>query len=583
MKSTQLKDKYIEFFKSENHKKIKNSSLVPENDSTVLFTTAGMHPLVPYLLGNEHPSGKRLVNYQRCLRTGDIDEVGDDTHLTCFEMLGNWSLGDYWKEEAIKFSFEFLTGKKWLNLPVEKLAVTIFMGDKDSPKDEESSKIWLKQGIDKKKIAYLGKKDNWWGPAGQTGPCGPCSEMFYWISNEPTPERFDPTDTRWVEIWNDVFMQYNKGKNGKYSELKQKNVDTGMGFERVFTILENKKSLFETSLFEPLIKIIKKLSGLELFNDVEEISVKKIADHVRSSTFLMMDGVLPSNTDQGYILRRLIRTAIRHGRQIGISETNFCSEISNVVINTYSKEYPLLKSNKKNILNEFNKEEDKFKDSLENGLKKFNSLIKTNKISGKNAFLLFQSFGFPLEMTIELAEENGISVDTNGFDNELKKHQELSRTATKGKFGSGLADQSEEVTKLHTATHMLHAALREIVDEHIEQKGSNITPDRLRFDFNLDRKLTDEEKKKVENLVNEQIKKGLKIVKREMSVSEAKKSGAMGLFDYDGKVSVYSIGSFSKEICTGPHVENTKELGKFRIVKEKSSSAGVRRIKAVLE
>jgi alanyl-tRNA synthetase len=583
MKASQLKNKYIEFFKSKNHKKIKNSSLIPENDSTVLFTTAGMHPLVPYLLGNKHPSGKRLVNYQKCLRTGDIEEVGDDTHLTFFEMLGNWSLGDYWKEDAINFSFEFLTDKKWLNFPVEKLAVTVFMGDKDSPKDEETSKIWLDCGVDEKKIAFLGKKDNWWGPAGQTGPCGPCSEIFYWISDEPVPERFDPTDTKWVEIWNNVFMQYNKNEKGKYSELKQKNVDTGMGFERVYTILENKKSVFETILFEPIINTIKKLSGLESFNEVEEISVKKITDHIRSATFLMVDNVLPSNTDQGYVLRRLIRTAIRHGRQIGISETNFCSEIAKTVIKTYSKEYLLLKTKKKIILDEFNKEEDKFKDSLENGLKKFNSLAKSNKISGKNAFLLFQSFGFPLEMTVELAEENGIKVDTKGFDSELKKHQELSRTATKGKFGSGLADQSEEVTKLHTATHLLHAALRKVIDKNIEQKGSNITQDRLRFDFSFDRKLTDEEKEKVEKLVNEQIKKELKIVREELSISEAKKSGAMGLFDYDGKVSVYSIGNFSKEICTGPHVKNTKELGKFRIVKEKSSSAGVRRIKAVLE
>ena len=583
MKSTQLKKKYIEFFKNKKHKEIANFSLIPQNDPTVLFTTAGMHPLVPYLLGQKHPSGKKLVNIQRCLRTGDIEEVGDNTHLTFFEMLGNWSLGDYWKEEAIKYSFEFLTDKKWLNFPIEKLGVTVFAGDKESQRDEESAEIWLKLGIPKKRIVYLNKNENWWGPAGQTGPCGPCTEMFYWTGKGDAPERFDPTDKFWIEIWNDVFMEYNKDINGKYSELKQKNVDTGMGTERVVTILEGKKSIYETSIFIPIVDKIKNLAGLKKINEVEELSVRKIADHVRAAIFLINDGIIPSNVDQGYVLRRLIRTAIRHARILGISQENICGEISKEVIKIYSKEYSILKEKKKLIIEEFSKEEIKFEQSLEKGLKKFTEMTKNNKLSGKDAFLLFQSFGFPLEMTRELADENNVEVDILGFDKEMKKHQKLSRTATKGKFGSGLADQSDEVKKLHTATHLLHSALKKVLKKDIEQRGSNITGERLRFDFNFDRKMTEEEKKKVEDLINGWIKKGVKVKKEEMSISKAKKEGAIGLFEYSGDVSVYSIGKLSKEVCTGPHVDNINELGIFKIKKEQSSSAGVRRIKAILE
>jgi len=581
MKSNQLKKKYIEFFKSKKHKEIANFSLIPQNDPTVLFTTAGMHPLVPYLLGETHPAGKKLVNIQRCLRTGDIEEVGDNTHLTFFEMLGNWSLGEYWKKDAIDYSFEFLTSKKWLNFPVEKLGITAFAGDKDSPKDEDSANRWLELGISKKRIVYL--NENWWGPAGQIGPCGPCTEMFYWAGDGNAPERFDPTDKFWIEIWNDVFMQYNKDSKGKFSELKQKNVDTGMGTERVMTILEGKKSIYETSIFIPIINKIKDLVGLKKINEVEELSIRKVADHVRAATFLINDGIAPSNVDQGYVLRRLIRSAIRHARILGISKENVCGEISKEIIKIYSKEYSNLKEKKKIIIEEFNKEEIKFEQSLERGLKKFNEMTKNKKLSGKNAFLLFQSFGFPLEMTRELADEHNVKIDILGFDKEMKKHQGLSRTATKGKFGSGLADQSDEVKKLHTATHLLHSALRKILNTDVEQRGSNITAERLRFDFNFDRKMTEEEKKKVEDLMNEWIKKGIKIKKEEMNISKAKKEGAVGLFEYSGDVSVYSIGKVSKEICTGPHVDNTNKLGIFKIKKEQSSSAGVRRIKAILE
>jgi len=583
MKSNQLKEKYIEFFKSKKHKEISNFSLIPQNDPTVLFTTAGMHPLVPYLLGQNHPSGKRLVNVQRCLRTGDIDEVGDDVHLTLFEMLGNWSLGDYWKKEAINWSFEFLTDKKWLNFSVDKLGVSVFAGDKDSSKDEESAKVWKEKGISEKRIAYLGKEDNWWGPAGQTGPCGPCTEMFYWAGEGDAPERFDPTDSNWVEVWNDVFMQYNKDVEGKYSELKQKNVDTGMGTERIIMILEGKRSIYETSNFIPIVKKIKKLAGFEKVNEVEEISVRKIADHVRSATFLINDGVAPSNADQGYVLRRLIRTAIRHGRILGISQENLCGEISKEIIKIYSKHYPGLKEKRKEILDELDREETRFEKTLEKGLRKFKEMTKNKKLSGKDAFLLFQSYGFPLEIVLELAEESGVKVSVKGFEKELEKHQEISRTATKGKFGSGLADQSEEVTKLHTATHLLHSALKKVLKKDIEQRGSNITSERLRFDFNFDRKLDEKEIKKVEEIINDWIKESIAIKMEEMTISEAKKAGAIGLFEYSGKVSVYSVGKVSKEICTGPHVKNTKELGKFEIVKEKSSSAGVRRIKAILK
>jgi len=566
MEAKDLRKKFIEFFISKDHKEILNSSLIPENDPTVLFTTAGMHPLVPYLLGQEHPSGEKLVNIQKCLRTGDIEEVGDDIHLTYFNMLGNWSLGDYWKKEAIEMSFEFLTSKKYLNFPVEKLAVSVFAGNKDAPKDSERIK----------RIEPLGKKDNWWGPAGETGPCGPDSEIFYWNSSEEVPKEFNPNDSRWVEVWNDVFMEYNKTPSGKYEPLKQKNVDTGMGYERVYSILEGVENIYQSSLFTPIVEKI-----LELSTSEDEKSLRIVADHLRSAVFVLAEKIIPSNLEQGYVLRRLIRLAIRRGKLIGI-EDNFTSKIARVIIDVSKKDYPHLDKNSSFIISEIDKEEKKFERTLEKGMRVFEK-ISGKKISGKSAFLLFQSYGFPIEMTVELASEKG--VDVKGYYKELEKHQKLSRTATKGKFASGLADQSENTIKLHTAAHLLHSALIKVLGSSCEQKGSNINPERLRFDFSFDRKLEEKEVREVEDLVNEQIKKSVKVIKKEMSVDEAKKSGAMGEFShkYGNKVFVYSIGKFSKEICSGPHVENTSKLGKLKIVKQKSVGAGVRRIKAVLE
>ncbi len=589
MNRKELIEKFIEFFESKEHKKISNASLIPENDPTVLFTTAGMHPLVPFLLGEKHPLGKRLCNVQRCIRTQDIEEVGDSYHHTFFEMLGNWSLGDYFKEDAIKFSFEFLT--KVLKLPIERLAVSCFAGDKDAPRDEESAKIWSSLGIPEKRIAFLPKKNNWWGPAGKVGPCGPDTEMFYWKPNDiPAPEEFDPDDKRWVEIWNDVFMQYYKNEKGNIIPAKQKNVDTGMGVERTIAVLNGLEDNYLTDCFLPIIKKIEELSGKKYGEDKEDTrAMRIIADHIKASVFIIADGIIPSNIEQGYVLRRLIRRAIRYGRILGIQ--NFTTKIAEPVFEIYN-DYELLKKNKKKIIQELKKEEEKFLKTLEKGIKIFEKIANESKeeISGKDAFLLYQSYGFPLEMTIELAKERGIKVDEKGFKEELKKHQELSRTASEGRFKSGLADNSEATTKLHTATHLLLAALRKVLkDENIIQKGSNITSERLRFDFSFPRKLTKEELEAVEALVNEKIKEGLEVKREEMTLEEAKAKGAIGVFEnkYGEKVSVYTIGPdeapFSKEICAGPHVSNTKELGKFKIIKEESSSAGVRRIKAILE
>jgi len=580
MKPTELKKKYIEFFKKKGHKEVVNFSLIPENDPTVLFTTAGMHPLTPYLLGQNHPLGKRLVNIQKCLRTGDIESVGDDFHLTFFEMLGNWSLGDYWKKDSIQFSFEFLTNKKWLGFPINKLAISIFN------KDKESFDEWYKLGIPKERLVYLGKKDNWWGPVGKTGPCGPDTEIFYWVGEKKAPKKFDPKDERWIEVWNNVFMQYNKNSDGKLTELKQKNVDTGFGFDRIFTILEGKKSIYETSLFSPVVDMVKDLAKLKKLNKKQEVLVRKIVDHLKASVFILGDEneIVPSNTEAGYVLRRLIRTSMRYGRLLGLEGT-FSEGVAELIIELYREDYPLLDKKREFILKELVKEELKFASSLENGLKNFERLVKDKKLSGKNTFLLFQSFGFPLEMTIDLAKEAKVSVDVKGFERELKKHRKLSQTATKGKFGSGLSDHSVEVTKLHTASHLLLAALRKIFGKDIYQKGSNINKERLRFDFNFDRKLHSEEISKIEKIVNQKIKERIPVVKSVMSFEEAKKRGATGVFEskYGKKVNVYSIRNFSREICSGPHVKNTKELGKFKIIKEQSSSAGVRRIKAVLE
>ena len=581
MKASELKKKYLEFFKSKKHAIIKSSPLIPENDPTVLFTTAGMHPLVPHLLGEEHPEGKRLTDVQKCIRTGDIDSVGDDTHLTFFEMLGNWSLGDYFKKEAIEWSFEFLTSKKWLNLDINKLGVTCFAGDKDASKDEEAAKIWLSLGIKKERIAFLSKEDNWWGPAGETGPCGPDTEMFYWISDESVPKIFNPRDKRWVEIWNDVFMQYTKTKEGKYELSKQKNVDTGMGVERTVCILQGKKSVYETEVFLPIINKIKSLT-----KDQNENYIRIIADHLKASTFILGDerSITPSNLGQGYVLRRLIRKSIRLAKLMNI-KNNFTSEIAKIIINIYKKEYLELELNKDIIINELNKEEKKFNETLESGLKQFEKLSSKGIISGKDAFILFSTFGFPFEMTEELAKERKIRINKKEFDEEFKKHQEISRVGAEKTFKGGLSEASEITAKLHTATHLLHAALRKVLGEKVQQKGSNITPERLRFDFSFDRKLTDEELKKVENIVNEKIKEKLPVIKTITSPDEAKKEGALAFFGhkYGDKISVYDIKGFSREICMGPHAENTSQLGKFRILKEEGVASGVRRIKAVLE
>ena len=579
----QLVNAYLAFFKSKNHKEIPNSPLIPENDPTVLFTTAGMHPIVPFLLGEKHPLGKRLVNIQRCIRTGDIEEVGDEVHHTFFEMLGNWSLGDYFKKEAIQYSFEFLT--KTLKIPVEKLAVTCFAGDKDAPKDEESAKVWLSLGINKERIAFLPKKDNWWGPAGKTGPCGPDTEMFYYSGKGKAPAKFNPEDKNWVEIWNDVLMQYNKDGNGKYLPAKQKNIDTGMGVERTLAILNNLDDNYQTEIFLPIIKKIEEVSKKQYGKHSGETrAIRIIADHIKASIFILAEGISPSNTEQGYVLRRLIRRAVRYGKELGIKD--FTPSLVSPILFIYSYDYPELNKNKNFIIEELKKEEEKFEETLEKGMNQLKKIITNKKISGQDAFLLYQSYGFPKEMIKEECEKHNICFPEKQYEQELNKHQELSRTATAGRFKSGLADSSEATTKLHTVTHLLLAALRDVLkDENIMQKGSNITPERLRLDFSFSRKLTDEEVKKVEDLVNAQIQKQCEVIREEMSPEQAKKKGALGVFDkkYGEKVSVYTIGDFSKEICAGPHVKSLNEIGKFKILKEESSSAGVRRIKAILE
>ncbi len=567
MTTRELKKKYLKFFEEKGHKIISGSSLIPENDPTVLFISAGMHPLVPYLLGEKHPAGDKLVNVQKCIRTTDIEKVGNDTHLTFFEMLGNWGLGSYWKKEAIEMSWEFLIDKKWLGLDRNKISVSCFAGDSEVKKDEESAKIWESMGIPKSRIKFLGRNENWWGPAGKTGPCGPCTEMFY----------------DGVEIWNDVFMEYNKklktqisnlkSEEYGYVPLKQKNVDTGMGVERTVAVLNGRRSVFDV---EPLKVIVEKVR--ELAKNKDTRAERIITDHLRAATFILGDekGIAPSNVEQGYVLRRLIRRAIRYGKKLGI-EKSFTHEISKLVIELMSGEYPELNKNKDFIIEQLAQEEERFNKTLEKGLKEFEK--------GTDPFILFTTYGFPIEMTEELAKEKGIKIDREKFEEEFKKHQELSRTATVGKFKSGLADHSEQVTKLHTATHLLLAALRKVLGEHVYQKGSNITAERLRLDFSHSEKMTSEQLKKVEDIVNEQIKKDLPVSCCEMSLEEAKKIGAMGVFEtkYGDRVKVYSIGDFSKEICGGPHIKSTGELGHFKILKEESSSAGVRRIRAVVE
>ena len=578
-----LKDMYINFFVSKGHVQIPSSPVVPENDPSVLFNTAGMQPLIPYLMGEAHPCGTRLCDYQKCIRTNDLDNIGDTYHHTFFEMLGNWSLGDYFKKEAISWSFEFLT--KVLNIPVNRLAVTVFAGNDVVPFDEETYNLWRSLGIPDERIART-SDDNFW-IAGETGPCGPDTEMFYFRSNDEIPEKFDPEDDRWVEIWNDVFMQYYKDKNGNISELPKKNVDTGMGLERVVAVLEGVNDNYKSSVWRDVIEVIEKIAGKSY--EGNEKAMRIIADHIRTSVFIAADksGIKPSNTDQGYILRRLIRRAIRYAKKLGIDiNSNFEEIIALKIIDKYDKYYSELIQNKDVVLDVLKNEKIKFCRTLEKGLKEFEKVAsKGVDIDGITAFHLFDTYGFPLELTVELALEKGLKVDEEVFKNKFKEHQELSRTASSGKFKGGLASDGEIEIKYHTATHLLNAALKVVVSKDCHQKGSNITSERMRFDFSCDHKLTDEEKEKVENLVNEWINEGLDVTVREMKKEDAIKSGAECMFieKYPDIVTVYNIGNVSSELCGGPHVKNTKELGHFRILKEEASSAGIRRIKAVLE
>ena len=578
-----LKDLYINYFVRKGHKQIPSAPVVPENDASVLFNTAGMQPLIPYLMGMAHPYGTRLCDYQKCIRTNDLDEVGDTYHHTFFEMLGNWSLGDYFKKDAITYSFEFLT--KVLNIPVERLGVTVFAGNDTIPFDEESKSIWLSLGIPEERIAAT-SEDNFW-IAGETGPCGPDSEMFYWRSDDEIPKVFDPEDKRWVEIWNDVFMQYEKKADGTVIELPKKNVDTGMGVERTTAILEGVNDNYASSIWRDVIEKIEEISGKSYKNDY--LSMRIIADHIRTSVFILGDdaGVVPSNTDRGYILRRLIRRMIRHARKLNIDlNSDFEVTLAELIINKYSKYYEELSKNKERIIDELTKEKVKFSKTLEKGLKVFEKeTANLNKIDKDLAFKLYDTYGFPIELTCELAEEKNMEVDTEGFKEKFKEHQEKSRTASKGMFKGGLAGDSETETKYHTATHLLNAALKITVSEDVHQKGSNINNERMRFDFSCDHKLTPEEIKNTEDLVNKWIKEDLPVSVKEMTKEEAVKIGAEHMFieRYPDVVTVYFVGDVSKEICMGPHVKSTSEIGTFKIVKEEASSAGVRRIKAIIE
>ena len=575
-----LKKLYIDFFISKGHKQIPSAPLVPENDPSVLFNTAGMQPLIPYLMGQTHPYGTKLCDYQKCLRTNDLDNIGDSYHHTFFEMLGNWSLGDYFKEESISWSYEFLT--KVLNIPNERLAVTIYAGSDSIPFDKEAHDLWIKMGIPESRIAKT-VEDNFW-IAGETGPCGPDTEIFYFRSEEEIPEVFDPEDSRWVEIWNNVFMQYEKHEDGSFTELPKKNVDTGMGVERTTAILEGKTDNYTSSIFMPYINILENISS-KSYNDYSK-EMRIIADHIRSSVFIIADPskIVPSNTDQGYILRRLIRRIIRYIRKLDIDiNSNWEDSLIDLVVDNYKEFYSEL-DNRDYIKDVFKAEKTKFNRTLEKGLKEFEK-ISSSDIDGEHTFHLYDTYGFPIELTIELANEKGIKVDENGFNEMFKKHQELSRSASQGKFKGGLASTGEMETKYHTATHLLNAALKITVNKDAHQRGSNITSERMRFDFNCDHKLTDEEIKNTEELVNKWINEGLTVTKTEMPKMEAVEKGAECMFieKYPDIVTVYTIGDVSIEICGGPHVNNTNELGHFKIVKEEASSAGIRRIKAILE
>lgn len=579
----ELRELFQTYFESKGHARIPSSSVVPENDPTVLFTTAGMQPLVPFLMGEKHAQGTRLVDVQKCVRTDDIDEVGDTTHHTFFEMLGNWSLNDYFKKESIEWSFEFLT--KVLEIPLDRLAFTVFAGDNDAPYDTESEDAWLSLGVSKDRIKALGKKDNWWGPAGQTGPCGPDTEIFFWSDfSKPAPVVYDPSDKTWVEIWNNVFMQYIKDAEGKFNLSENKNVDTGMGLERTAAVLNGLDDNYRTDLFWPIIEIVQKLSDKN-YDDSETTknAMRVIADHVRAATMIMADrnGMEPSNVDQGYIVRRLLRRAIRMGNSLGIMD-NFLKSTAEAVFDIYKNVYSEIISRKDFVMTNLEAEENKFRQTLEKGLKEFERMGFEKTISGKDAFTLFTTYGFPIELTKELAVEKGLTIDLAGYEEEFKKHQELSRKGAEQKFAGGLSDHSIESTRLHTATHLLHKALKMVLGEQIEQKGSNITPERLRFDFNYAEKMTPEQIKLVEDIVNEQIEKDLQVNFEELSYDEAKEKGAIGLFEdkYSDKVKLYTVQGFSMEICGGPHVQHTGELKHFKILKEESCGAGTRRIKA---
>ena len=638
-----LRSLFLNFMQKKGHALIPSASIIPENDPTVLFTTAGMHPLVPYLQGQKHPMGKRLTDVQKCIRTGDIDEVGDNSHLTFFEMLGNWSLGDYFKKEAISWSWEFLTSPEYLGIEPERLAFSVFAGDEDCPRDEEAASYWKQAGVKEDHIFFLPKENNWWGPAGITGPCGPDSEMFIITDKPPCGPDCSPACDcgRYLEIWNDVFMQYDKQKDGTFKPLSQKNVDTGMGLERTFCVLKGVKSVYDTSIFAGIIGKIQELSGKKYGSDEETTrAIRIIADHMRTATFIIGDdrGVTPSNVDQGYVLRRLIRRAVRHGMKLGMPQ-GFTCEIAKVIIAQYKATYPELESHGEFILEQLKLEEERFSRTLKKGVAEFEKVVgnirrtrealeaaKAEKtpesagklrptpemqpiiaalkdgtatdtdemfdrvlstldtIDGRSAFKLYDTYGFPIEITTEMAAEQGLKVDTEGFDERFKQHQATSHAGAEHRFKGGLADASEETAKLHTATHLLQAALRKVLGDEVHQKGSNITAERLRFDFSFGRKMTDEEKAEVEKLVNEAIQAAVPVVCEEMTVAEARAQGAMGLFEskYGERVKVYTMGKYSKEICGGPHARNTGDLKSFKIKKEEASSAGVRRIKAVI-
>jgi alanyl-tRNA synthetase len=590
MTERELVNLYIRFFESKGHKRISGASIIPENDSTILFTPAGMQPLVPYLLGEKHPQGKRLVDVQKCIRTGDIEEVGDATHLTFFRMLGNWSLGGYFKREAILWSWEFLTSNEWLGFDPEKISVTVFAGEGGIPADSEARSIWLEAGVPEERIHSFGMKDNWWGPTGATGPCGPDTEMFFDTGEEPCGENCKPGCScgKYFEVWNDVFMEYRKTQTETYEPLARKNVDTGMGVERTVAMLGGYGTVYDIGVLKSLIDRIRTLSAADEATKSERV----IADHIRSATHILGDdqGVVPSNVDQGYVLRRLIRLAIRHGMKLEISG-GFLTQLASMVVEAEGEDYPELMRNRAVILNELEREEKLFGETLQAGLKQFNKMLPnllknpSKTVAGRLAFKLYDTYGFPVELTADLAAENGMTVDMDGYNMAFEKHRQLSKQGADKKFKGGLADNSEMVTKLHTATHLLHAALRKVLGDSVQQKGSNITAERLRFDFLYDEKMTQEQKTEVETLVNNAINEEVAVKMKEMSPEEAEALGALGFFKdkYGDIVKVYSIGSYSTEICGGPHVNNTSELGRFRLVSEKSSSRGVRRIKAVLE